>query len=81
MLSDKLKRWLIANRVWEIYVLLQKLPEPEIDLISSLDDRIERAVFYGTFSLLVLWPSLNKKLSIRERYVFPQNQLRIDYYS
>jgi hypothetical protein len=22
MLSDKLKRWLIANRVWEIYALI-----------------------------------------------------------
>jgi hypothetical protein len=81
MLSDKLKRWLIANRAWEVYVLLQKLPALEIDLISSLDDRIERAVLYGTLTLLVLWPSLNKKLSIRERYTFSQNQLRIDYYS
>jgi len=58
-----------------------KFPEPEIDLISSLDDRIERAVSFGTLPLLLLWPSLNKKFSIRERYVFLQNRLHIDYYS
>ncbi|MDZ7361472.1 MAG: DUF6516 family protein [candidate division KSB1 bacterium] len=50
-------------------------------MISSLDDRIERAVLYGTLTLLVLWPSLNKTLSLRERYAFLQNQLHIDYHS
>ncbi len=47
MLSDKLKRWLIANRAWEIYVRLQKLPEQENDLLSNLDDRIEDCSFSG----------------------------------
>jgi hypothetical protein len=81
MFSDKLKSWLIASRAWEIYALLQKFPEPEIDLIFSLADRIERAVSFGAFPLLALWPSLNKKLSIREHYDFLQNRLHINYYS
>jgi hypothetical protein len=81
MLSDKLKRWLIANRAWEIYVLLQKLPEQENDLLSNLDDRIEDAAFTGNLRLYALWPLLNKKLSVQERYAFPKEQLHIDYYS
>jgi hypothetical protein len=80
-LSDKLKRWLIATRAWEIYVLLQKLPEPENDLPSNLDDRIEDAAHVENLRLYALWPSLNKKLSVHERYAFPKEQLQIDYYS
>jgi len=63
-LSDKLKRWLIATRAWEIYVLMQKLPEPENDLPSNLDDRIEDAAHVGNLRLYALWPSLNKKLAV-----------------
>jgi hypothetical protein len=81
MLSDKLKRWLIANRAWEIYVFLQKLPEQESDLLSKLDGRIEDAAGTGNLRLYALWPSLNKKLSVQERYAFPKEQLHIDYYS
>jgi len=81
MLSDKLKKWLIANRAWEIYVFLQRLPGPEIDLISSLDEQIERAVFAGNLGLHMHWPSMNKNLSIREKYAFLQNRLQIDFYS
>ncbi len=81
MLTDKLKGWLIANRVWEVYLLLQKLPEQEIELLSHLDELIERAVFTGTLRLQVFWPSLNKKLSIREKYESLQNKLRLESYS
>lgn len=81
MLSDKLKRWLIANRAWEIYWLLQKLPEQENDLLSNLDHQIEDATHVGNLRLHALWPSLNKKLSVYERYAFPKEQLQIDYYS
>jgi len=80
-LSDKLKRWLIATRAWEIYVLLQKLPEPENDLLSNLDDLIEDAAITGNLRLYALWPSLHKKLSVQERYAFPKERLHIDYYS
>ena len=81
MLSDKLKRWLIANRAWEIYVLLQKLPELENDLLSNLGDWVEDAAFTENLRLYALWPSLPKKLSILERYGFPKEQLHVDYYS
>gem|GEM_PF-6505159 len=62
-------------------MLLQKLPEQESDLLSNLDDRIEDATFTGNLRLYTLWPSLNKKLSVQERYAFPKEQLHIDYYS
>ena len=81
MLSDKLKRWLIANRAWEIYVLLQKLLVHENELLSNLEGRIEDAAFTGSLRLFAHWPSLNKKFSVQERYVFPKEQLHIDYYS
>ena len=80
-LSDKLKRWLIATRVWEIYVFMQKLPEPENDLLSNLDDCIEDAFHVGNLRLYALWPSLNKKFAVLERYAFPRERLHIDYYS
>lgn len=81
MLTYKRKRHLSATRAWEIYALLQKLLAPENDLLSSLDDLIEDAVFTGNLRLHVLWPSLNKKLSVLERYAFPRQQLLIDDYS
>jgi len=81
MLSDKLRKWLISNRVWEIYVLLQKLPKPEVDLVSVLYEQIERAVFTNALAMIVPWPSLNKKFLVREMYEFPKERLRIKYYS
>jgi len=81
MLSDKLKKWFSKNRVWAIYELLQKLPASEFDLISALYEKIEVAAFSEALRLHVFWPSLNKKLSIREDYIFPQTQLHIVYYS
>jgi hypothetical protein len=81
MLPDKLKEWLISQRAWEIYAFLQKLPEPQGDLVYNLYEQIYLATFSGALRLHLHWPSLNKKLSIRETYTFLQNQLRIKSYS
>ncbi len=80
MLPDELKEWLISKRAWEIFVLMQKLREPEVDLLSNFDAQVDLAARSNIFRLHALWPSLNKKLSIRETYTFPQDRLHIRSY-
>jgi hypothetical protein len=81
MLSDKLKRWLITSRAWEIYGFMQNLPTWEIDLVSEIYEQIDLAIISDALRLHVLWPSLNKKRSVRERYNFSKNQLHVKSYS
>lgn len=81
MPSDKFTRWLIAIRAWEIYDLLLKLPKPETDLVTGLNDQIALAGFSNILRLHIQWPIFNKKLSIRETHTFPKNHLEIQSYS
>jgi hypothetical protein len=80
MPSDKLKRWLIESRAWEIFVLLQKLPDPHGGLLADLDEQIYLAALTDSLRLQILWPSLNKKLVLRETYSYSDDQLTIDSY-
>jgi hypothetical protein len=62
-------------------VILRNLPEPETDLVSDLYEQIDLAARSDTLRLHTSWPSLNKKFSVRESYIFPQNQLSVKSYS
>jgi hypothetical protein len=81
MLPDKLKRWLITNRAWEVYSLWQKLPNQEISQPADIDAQVGLAVLSDILQLHVAWPSSNKRLSVRETYTFPQNRLCLASYS
>jgi len=81
MLPDKLKKWFITKRAWEIYVLLQNLSEAELGLLSDLREQIDLAVDSSTLILQSTWSLLNKRIAIRERYTFPKSQLKIESYS